>query len=91
MNAHSNDRQSNLISNSVASPKFNLSRVVSWLVNGCNDYVYHLVYGHRPHVWQQRDRFGTLQWCAHDSMTGRSIQCVSEDEVRVWLESVLYR
>lgn len=91
MNAHSNDQPSNLISNSISSTEFNLSGVVAWLQNGWNGYVHLLVQGDRPRVWQKRNRFGMLQWYAHDPISGRSIQGVTENEALIWLESILYR
>lgn len=85
MNAHSN---SNLISRLAASPKFNLSSVVSWLQNLCNNYVYHLANSEEPQVWQKRDRHGEIGWRAYDPVSGRSLVCSSEKEVRIWLEQL---
>jgi hypothetical protein len=37
-------------------------------------------------VWCAQDKFGTMRWSAHDRVTGRSIDGVSEEQIRVWIE-----
>ncbi|MBD3886632.1 hypothetical protein IFO70_33755 [Phormidium tenue FACHB-886] len=44
-----------------------------------------------PRIWQVRDRSGNTYWRAYDLMSGRSLVCSTEQEVRIWLEQVLYR
>lgn len=40
-----------------------------------------------PHVWQTVDMTGRVYWNAIDPLTGRSIEKVSADTIRVWLEA----
>ena len=44
-----------------------------------------------PHVWQSRNALGEVVWNAHNPMTGQSIDQVSEQEVRAWLEERHYQ
>jgi len=37
-------------------------------------------------VWQTTDPDGYLHWRAHDPLTGESVTCDSEDEMRAWIE-----
>lgn len=43
-----------------------------------------------PQIWQRRSRDGNLYYCAYDPISGRSLNCASEDEVRMWLEELPY-
>lgn len=91
MNFHSPEQQNHFSSSSVTDTTFNFSSIISWFQTCCNDYVYHLARRQEPHIWQKCDRFGSLQWYGYDSRTGRSIKCATEDDVRIWVEGVLYR
>jgi hypothetical protein len=44
-----------------------------------------------PHVWQTQDSTGKELWNAFDPMTKRSIERVSANELRVWLEERHYQ
>jgi hypothetical protein len=44
-----------------------------------------------PHVWQTQDSTGKELWSAFDPMTKRSIDRVSADELRAWLEERHYQ
>jgi hypothetical protein len=44
-----------------------------------------------PHVWQTQDSTGKTVWNAFDPMTKRSIEQVSAQELRVWLEERHYQ
>jgi hypothetical protein len=37
-------------------------------------------------VWCSQDASGIIWWSAHDAVTGLSIDHVSEDQIRVWIE-----
>lgn len=39
-----------------------------------------------PRVWYDCDRMGNTWWSALDPVTGRTINQVSESEMRVWIE-----
>ncbi len=39
-----------------------------------------------PQVWQTSDPYGRLSWCAYDPETGKTVENLSEQEVRIWLE-----
>lgn len=39
-----------------------------------------------PRVWYSRDRMGNTWWSALDPVTGRTINQVSESEMRSWIE-----
>lgn len=44
-----------------------------------------------PHVWRSQDSTGQVIWNAYDPLTRRSIERVSMNEVRVWLEERYYQ
>lgn len=39
-----------------------------------------------PVVWQTRDRTRQQSWCVYDPITGKTLENLSESEVRIWLE-----
>lgn len=39
-----------------------------------------------PYIWQTRDAAGEIWWSAHDPETGQSVQYISEDQMRAWVE-----
>jgi len=43
--------------------------------------------GDGPLVWQTHDAAGHAVWSAEDRVSGKSIQGVSEAELRIWLEA----
>lgn len=43
-----------------------------------------------PRVWFTRDRAGQTWWHGDDPVTGRSINYVTETEMRVWIEQRHY-
>lgn len=44
-----------------------------------------------PRIWQTEDSFGRPAWSAYDPMTGRSIEQVSVQDLRIWLEERHYQ
>ncbi|WOB43814.1 hypothetical protein HNI00_12095 [Thermoleptolyngbya oregonensis NK1-22] len=40
-----------------------------------------------PRVWRSQDGHGDVLWNAYDPKTGKSVNCVSEADLRVWLEA----
>jgi len=44
-----------------------------------------------PRVWHTEDSLGRTAWSAYDPMTGRSIEQVSVQDLRVWLEERHYQ
>jgi hypothetical protein len=51
----------------------------------------HLKVSSEPQVWQSRNATGETVWNAYNPTTGQSIDQVSEQEVRVWLEERHYQ
>jgi hypothetical protein len=39
-----------------------------------------------PHVWQTTGRQGQIHWCVYDPNTGDTLEQLTEQEVRIWLE-----
>jgi hypothetical protein len=44
-----------------------------------------------PRVWRTEDSLGRTAWSAYDPTTGRSIEHVSVQDLRVWLEERHYQ
>jgi hypothetical protein len=51
----------------------------------------HLAVSDEPHVWKSQDERGYTVWNAYDPKTGRSVNKLSESDVRVWLEERHYQ
>lgn len=43
-----------------------------------------------PRVWPTHDRSGQVWWHGYDPATGRSVNYVTEAEIRVWIEQRHY-
>lgn len=37
-------------------------------------------------VWQRCDRTGSFRWYAYDPKSGQRAKCLSEEQMRVWIE-----
>lgn len=44
-----------------------------------------------PRIWRTEDSCGRTAWSAYDPMTGRSIEQVSVQDLRIWLEERHYQ
>ncbi|MBD2460287.1 hypothetical protein H6G89_04445 [Oscillatoria sp. FACHB-1407] len=44
-----------------------------------------------PRIIQLQDRNGEVFWEIHDFQTGETIYCMTEDDVRHWLDTPQYR
>ena len=44
-----------------------------------------------PQIWTTKNRNGQVQWNAYDPMTQQSINFLTEDDLRIWLENRHYR
>ncbi|MBD1997644.1 hypothetical protein H6G00_13570 [Leptolyngbya sp. FACHB-541] len=51
----------------------------------------HLKVSSEPQVWQTRNTAGEIVWNAYNPATGQSLDQVSEQEVRAWLEERHYQ
>ncbi|MBD2055726.1 hypothetical protein H6F88_06795 [Oculatella sp. FACHB-28] len=51
----------------------------------------HLKVSSEPQVWQTRNTAGEIVWNAYNPTTGQSLDQVSEQEVRAWLEERHYQ
>lgn len=67
------------------------SKLIFWLNQIWRSLLQQLLKGNEPQVRQARDRSGKIRWRVYDPVSGRSHVCLSEQEVRMWLEEVLYR
>ncbi|NJN86541.1 MAG: hypothetical protein HC881_09795 [Leptolyngbyaceae cyanobacterium SL_7_1] len=46
----------------------------------------HVVASAEPHVWTTHDRTGRTHWKAYDPTTNQSVDWLSEEDLRIWLE-----
>lgn len=60
--------------------------LMKWVEQASQFIVERLVADAEPHVWYTCDADGRLWWHAHDPVTGRSLNHVSEAEMRAWIE-----
>ncbi|HEY9642546.1 MAG TPA: hypothetical protein V6C57_18820 [Coleofasciculaceae cyanobacterium] len=51
----------------------------------------HLELASEPHVWKTQDQLGRVAWSAYAAATRQSIQQVSAQEMRAWLEEQHYQ
>jgi hypothetical protein len=70
--------------------KPNKSALISWLGNTWDFLIHWLVGNDEPRIWQEYDRSGEIWWHAYDPVTGRSVCCPTEDELRAWLDELPY-
>lgn len=42
-------------------------------------------------VWQQRDREGNIWWSAYNPITRKSVDRISEAQMRIWVEKCHHR
>lgn len=84
-----------LIPDSVLEPRFHyLSKQASSIWNWLNiiwdilnDW---LIYNSEPHIYEMRDRDGTVFWRVYDPVTKNTYSFSSRNEVVDWLESRYY-
>lgn len=41
---------------------------------------------HEPQIWKTQDRSGQPSWSAYDPSTRKTVENLTEDEMRIWLE-----
>lgn len=46
----------------------------------------YLITASEPTVWTVQDATGLIHWKGYDPTTNRSIDCASEQEMRIWIE-----
>ena len=44
-----------------------------------------------PPITQHVDRYGNVYWHVYDAKTGRNIYCMSQSEVALWMDRVVFR
>jgi hypothetical protein len=71
-----------------AQPKH--SNLSEWIYRFWAFLTHSFTKSHEPHVWQTSDRHGEIWWNAHDPVSGQSLVCTTEAEVRIWLDRLPY-
>lgn len=65
--------------------------VVKRIRQGWRWFVNELIREPEARVWQRKRRDGTIRWYAYDPTTGYKSCLSSEEEVRMWIETAMYR
>ncbi|MDX2232584.1 MAG: hypothetical protein NW220_23340 [Leptolyngbyaceae cyanobacterium bins.349] len=75
------------------TPDTILTRIRAWFIRSC-DVVFGLLFmdgNTEPRITQLQGRDGDYFWEIHDVRSGKTIYCMTEDEVMGWLDSRQYR
>ncbi len=67
------------------------SGVLNALRNGLKSAIARLTATTEPQIWPTQTRDGQVQWNAYDPMTHQSLEFVTEDDLRIWLENRHYQ
>jgi hypothetical protein len=62
----------------------------SWLRRFWADLIHSIMRDHEPCIWERRNSAGEIYYHCYDPHTGRSVNCGSETEVRIWFEQLRF-